>query len=307
MAIMTLVPLPVTLRQLQYLVAIDETRSFRRAAERCRVAQPSLSAQIAELERSLGVRLFERSQRGVLATAAGAELVARARRVLLEADDLVQAAQRFLDPFEGTLRIGVIPTIAPYLLPDVVPTLRATYPALSLLWIEDKTEVLVRKVSNGELDAALLALEADLAELEHELVARDPFVLATPIGHPLGKRSRPVRTAELAGEKVLLLDDGHCFREQALAYCQSADAEELEFRATSLSTLAQMVSSGAGLTLLPSIAVETESRRSPLAIRRFARPAPARTIVLAWRPRTPLGPALRQIAGTLRGGISARR
>jgi LysR family transcriptional regulator, hydrogen peroxide-inducible genes activator len=304
---MQLAPLPATLRQLQYVVAIAETKSFRRAAERCRVAQPSLSAQLAELERSLGVRLFERSRRGVIVTAAGTELVARARRVLLEVDDLVQAARRFVDPFHGSLRVGVIPTIAPYLLPNVVPALRAAFPALSLLWVEDKTEVLVRRVSSGELDAALLALEADLAALEHERVHHDPFVFAAPVGHPLGKGSRPVRPGELAGEKVLLLDDGHCFREQALAYCNSVDAEELGFRATSLATLAQMVASGAGVTLLPSIAADTEARRSALAIRRFARPAPARTIVLAWRRRTPLAPALRQIAVTLRDAVGAKR
>ncbi len=300
---MSFAPLPLTLRQLQYLVAIDDAKSFRRAAERCRVAQPSLSAQVAELERALGVQVFERSRRGVLLTAAGGELVERARRVLLEADDLVDAARRFVDPLEGTLRIGVIPTIGPYLLPDVVPALHAEYPKLSLLWVEDKTDVLVRKIARGELDAALLALEADLGELEHEVIASDPFLLATPVDHPLARGTRPVRPEELGGEKVLLLDDGHCFREQALTYCQGAKAEELGFRATSLSTLAQMVSSGAGVTLLPSVAVETETRRSALVIRRFARPVPARTIVLARRPRTPLAPALHRIAFTLRAAF----
>src|SRR6185295_13996998 len=149
-----------TLRQIQYLVAVADTLSFRRAAERCNVSQPSLSAQIAEIESALGVPLFERDRRGVLVTAAGQELVVRARRVLVEADDFVEAAHRFVDPLAGTLRIGVIPTIAPYLLPRVVPALGKAYPRLTLVWIEDKTETLVRSVAHGDLDAALLALEA---------------------------------------------------------------------------------------------------------------------------------------------------
>src|SRR5215510_15174538 len=159
-----------TLRQIQYAVAVADTLSFRRAAERCNVSQPSLSAQVAEMEAALGVPLFERDRRGVLITAAGHELVARARRVLLEADDFIEAAHRFVDPLAGTLRIGVIPTIGPYLLPRVVPVLNKAYPRLMLIWIEDKTEVLVRSVGHGELDAALLALEADLGDLDHDVL-----------------------------------------------------------------------------------------------------------------------------------------
>jgi LysR family hydrogen peroxide-inducible transcriptional activator len=300
---MSAAPLPVTLRQLQYATAVADTKSFRRAAELCRVAQPSLSAQIAELESALGVRLFERGRKGVLLTAAGTELVQRARRVLLETDDLIGAARQFVDPLHGTLKLGVIPTIGPYALPAVVPALRKAYPELSLIWIEDKTEVLVERVSHGELDAALLALEADLGDLEHVAVATDRFLLATPLDHRLAKKTSPVKADELEGERVLLLDDGHCFREQALSYCQDRGLEELGFRATSLPTLAQMVASGAGVTLLPELAVETESRRSALAVRPFARPAPARTIVLAFRPRTPLAPALRKIAHTIGGAL----
>src|SRR4030095_10642341 len=265
-----------TLRQLQYVVAVADTLSFRRAAERCNVSQPSLSAQIAEMESALGVPLFERDRRGVLITSAGQELVGRARRVLVEADDFVEAANRFIDPLAGTLRIGVIPTIAPYLLPGVVPALRKAYPRLMLIWIEDKTEVLVRKVNQGELDAALLALEANLGDLEHDAVTVDTFVLATPKSYPLGRESKPVTRNQLRGERMLLLDDGHCFRDQVLEYCSGSKMEELGFRATSLSTLSQMVSSGAGITLLPSIAVPTEVNRSQLAIRPFTRPAPFR-------------------------------
>jgi LysR family hydrogen peroxide-inducible transcriptional activator len=289
-----------TLRQLQYIVAVADTLSFRRAAERCNVSQPSLSAQIAEIESALGVPLFERDRRGVLITPAGQELVARGRRVLVEADDLVEAANRFIDPLAGTLRIGVIPTIAPYLLPGVVPALRKAYPRLMLIWIEDKTEVLVRKVNQGELDAALLALEANLGDLDHDVVAVDPFVLATPKSCPLGRDNKPVTRNQLRGERMLLLDDGHCFRDQVLEYCSGSKMEELGFRATSLSTLSQMVSSGAGITLLPSIAVPMEASRSQLSIRPFSKPAPFRTLVLAWRRRSALAETLRKIAGTLR-------
>src|SRR5262245_30762164 len=210
-----------TLRQIQYLVAVADTLNFRRAAERCNVSQPSLSAQIAEMESALGVPLFERDRRGVLITAAGQELVARARRVLVEADDFVEAAHRFVDPLAGTLRIGVIPTIAPYLLSRVVRVLSKTYPRLMMIWIEDKTDVLVRAVNQGELDAALLALEANVGDLEHQTIGVDPFVLATPRGYPLGRGATPVARNKLRGERVLLLDDGHCFRDQVLEYCSS--------------------------------------------------------------------------------------
>lgn len=302
---MTHAPLPLTLRQLQYAAAVAETKSFRRAAELCRVAQPSLSAQIAELEGALGVRLFERDRRGVLLTAAGRELVPRASQVLLEAADLAAAARQFVDPLRGTLEIGVIPTIGPYALPHIVPALRKEYPELALIWIEDKTEVLVERISRGELDAALLAVEAELGDLEHISVATDRFLLAAPRDHRLAKKSAPVKAQELAGERVLLLDDGHCFRDQALSYCQDRGIEELGFRATSLPTLAQMVASGAGVTLLPELAVETEARRSALAIRPFAHPTPSRTIALAFRRRTPLAPALAKIARTIERALAS--
>jgi LysR family hydrogen peroxide-inducible transcriptional activator len=295
-----------TLRQIQYVVAVGEMKSFRRAAELCHVSQPSLSAQVADMEAALGVHLFERDRRGVLITTAGQELLARARRVLVEADDFAEAANRFVDPLSGTLRIGVIPTIGPYLLPRVVPALRKAYPRLMLVWIEDKTLSLVHGVSHGDLDAALLALEADLGDLEHEAIATDPFVLATPPGHKLGESTAPVARNQLRGEPILLLDDGHCFRDQVLEYCSGTKLEELGFRATSLPTLAQMVSSGAGITLLPTIAVPTETHRSQLSVRPFSRPAPFRTIVLGWRRRSALANTLKEITKTLRVAIDSK-
>jgi LysR family hydrogen peroxide-inducible transcriptional activator len=293
-------PHPFTLRQLQYALAVEVARSFRGAAELCHVSQPSLSAQIAELEGSLGVRLFERDRRRVLVTAAGREVLDRARRLATEADDLARAAQQAGDPFSGTLRVGVIPTISPYLLPSVTPALRKAYPHLTILWFEDKTARLASALDAGGLDAALLAAEAELGDVELEVVARDPFVLAAPPGHPLAAREGPLAPADLAGADVLLLDDGHCLREQALAVCSSTRARELEFRATSLTTLTQMVAGGAGVTLLPRLAVGAEAKRAGLRVRRFKAPAPHRTIALAWRKRSPLAAALRAVARTVR-------
>jgi LysR family hydrogen peroxide-inducible transcriptional activator len=293
-------PHPFTLRQLQYVVAVADELSFRKAAERCRVAQPSLSAQLAQLEGALGVRLFERDRRRVLLTPAGSELVERARRLLVDADQLVDAAKRAADALSGMLRVGVIPTIAPYFLPFVTPAVRADYPQLQLLWTEDKTDVLVRSLESGTLDAAVLALEARIGDVEREIIARDPFVLVTASGDPLGAKRSPVSSNDVRGANVLLLDEGHCFREQALSFCEQAQTHELEFRATSLTTLVQMVAGGAGVTLLPSLALNTELPRSDLRVRPFSQPAPHRTIALVWRKHSPLGPALRELAGTLR-------
>jgi LysR family hydrogen peroxide-inducible transcriptional activator len=293
-------PHPFSLRQLQYAVAVAETRGFRSAAERCHVSQPALSAQLAQLEAVLGVRLFERDRRRVLVTSAGAELLALARRVLAEADGLLDAAQRAGDPLAGSVRVGVIPTISAYLLPDIVPALRREYPRLVVLWEEEKTSVLLDGLRQGRLEAVLLALVPGMDDLEREVVAEDPFVLAGPPGHPLVRARRPARLAELDGERLLLLEDGHCFRDQALAICSAGGAQEAGFRATSLPTLIQMVAGGAGLTLLPALSVDVESRRGELGLRRFEAPQPSRTLVLAWRRQSPRGDALRRLAATAR-------
>jgi LysR family hydrogen peroxide-inducible transcriptional activator len=293
-------PHPFTLRQLQYAAAVADLRSFRRAAERCHVSQPSLSAQVIQLEEALGVRLFERASRRVLITSAGEAVLERLRRMLLEADDLADSVRQLGDPLSGTLRLGVIPTVSPYLLPEVVPELRVRHPGLSAVWVEDKTENLMEALREGRIDGALLALEAPIGEVEKEVVCDDPFVLAAPPSHPLVQSSAPATAQELRGTGFLLLDDGHCFRDQALAYCATARGRELDFRATSLATLAQMVAGGAGVTLLPRIALPVENRRSELAVRRLASPEPHRTLALVWRPRSPLGPALRRLALTIR-------
>lgn len=297
---MELRPHPFTIRQLQYVVAVAEERSFRAAADRCLVAQPSLSSQVAELESALGVRLFERDRRGVLLTQGGEALVARARRVLIEFENLRAAAKELVDPLTGVLRLGVIPTIAPYLLPHLDPAMRKAFPALDLVWREERTEALVELLESGELDAVLVALEADLGDVDYEVIGTDPFVLATPADHPLAGSKRPVRLAELAGENVLLLEDGHCFRKQALEPCAAAGTRELGFRATSLATLAQMVAGGAGITLLPRLAVAIEGRGRKLAFRELKKPVPKRTVVLAWRRGGALAESLRAVAKAAR-------
>ena len=290
----------ISLRQLEYVVAVADLLGFRRAAEHCHVSQPALSAQIQQLEEVLGVKLFERDKRRVMLTEAGAELVARARRVLTEAGDILSAASRLADPFSGNLLLGVIPTIAPYVLPEVVPLLTKQYPRLKLRLREEKTELLVRGLEEGRLDAALLALVPELGELEHAVIAEDPFVIAMPPSHPLAKKKQ-VQLRELDEENVLLLEDGHCFRGQALALCTRIGAREVDFRATSLTTLAQMVTSGEGsITLLPALAAPLENRLGQLAVRPFVAPAPSRTLALVWRPGYPRIGALQAIAETLR-------
>jgi LysR family hydrogen peroxide-inducible transcriptional activator len=291
---MTRPPHPYSLRQLQYAQAVAQELSFRKAAERCRVSQPALSSQLAELEGALGVRLFERDKKRVLVTAAGRELLSRAARVLLEADALLDAARRVADPWAGLLRLGVIPTVSPYLLPALAPKLRQKLPRLSVTWREEKTEVVLALLDRGELDAGIVALESELGDVQSELIAKDAFVLATALDDPLAKGGG-VGALELRDQSVLLLDDGHCFREQALAYCSKARAHELEFRATSLSTLVQMVAGGAGVTLLPSLAVPTETRRAKLSIRHFATP-PGRTLALVYRRSCAVIPALQRVA-----------
>jgi LysR family hydrogen peroxide-inducible transcriptional activator len=288
-----------SLRQLEYVVAVADTLGFRRAAERCAVSQPTLSGQIQQLESVLGVKLFERDRKRVLLTAAGEEVVTRARRILVEADDLLAVATRARDPFAGTFRVGVIPTIAPYFLPEVTQVLALAYPSLRLVFREEKTEDTVRDLWAGTLDAGLVALEADLGALEHAEVLRDPFVVALPKGHPLAKKKK-IAQSDLDHQDVLLLEDGHCLRSQALAVCGKAGAHEMDLRATSLATLVQMVAGSSAVTLLPELALSVENRGGQLEVRPFSAPVPFRTIALVWRPRSPFADAFRRTAATLR-------
>jgi len=293
-------PHPFSLRQLQYAVAVAETGGFRRAAERCHVSQPSLSAQLAQLEGVLGVRLFERDRRRVLPTAAGEALIGLARRVLLAAGDLAASAAQLGDPLAGPLHLGVIPTVSPYLLPMATSTLRARGSRLTLRWTEDRTDGLLAALREGRLDGVLLASVAGLEDLVRTTVCVDPFVLAMPSGHPLARGRRLARLEDLEGETALLLEDGHCLRDQALAVCARSRVREADFRATSLSTLVQMVRGGAGVTLLPAMSLPVENRGEVLAVRKFQAPSPGRTVLLAWRRQSARALALGQVAEALR-------
>jgi LysR family transcriptional regulator, hydrogen peroxide-inducible genes activator len=289
----------LSVRQLQYAVAVADTLGFHKAAARCHVSQPALSAQIQQLESVLGVTIFERGPRRILITPAGHDVLLRARRILVELDELLMAAARAREPLTGTLRVAVIPTVAPYLLPEVAPTVATRYPRLALVYREEKTPDVVRLLRDGSIDAGIVALEADIGDCDHAELGRDEFVAALPKGHPLAKK-KSLSLSDLEDALVLLLEEGHCFRTQALALCEKVRARECPFRATSLATLAQMVSGGVGVTLLPSLSVSVENRRAQLEIRQFGKPSPSRTLALVWRQRAPFGEALRELAQALR-------
>lgn len=291
---------PFSLRQMQYAVAVAETLSFRRASELCHVAQPSLSAQIAQMETALGVALFERNRKRVLITPAGNEILERARVLLRDAADIARAARRLGDPLSVTLRLGVIPTISAYLLPHAAPSLAKAFPRLSVQWLEEKTERLVQQLQDGTLDGAIVAREAQLGDVVHQEIAKDEFVLAAPWTARPGREAAALPLSELRGEHVLLLAEGHCLHQQISGLCTRAKASESEFHATSLPTLVQMVAAGAGITLLPKLALTVERQRARLRIRTFQRPVPHRTIVLIWRNGSPLQETMRKVAAEVR-------
>ncbi len=292
----------ITLRQLEYLTALAELCSFHKAASACHVSQPALSTQIKQLEDQLGLKLLERNQRMVMVTPAGEEIVRCAHKVLNGANDLIEKAQALTLPMSGTLRLGVIPTIAPYFLPKVLPKVRELYPDLRLLLYEEKTDVLVRLLNDGKLDLALLALGVELGKLESMNLFEDRFLLAVPESHPLAKR-QSVQQSDLFDEEVLLLEDGHCLRDQVWPVCESGGAHELgDFRASSLSTLTQMVSSKVGITLLPEMSLDVEVGRSEhIELRHFMQPEPFRVIGLAYRSSSPRKGDFKMIGETFAG------
>lgn len=276
-----------TLRQLRYFDALASHAHFGRAAEHANVSQPALSMQVADLEKELGVPLLERQARATVLTEEGREVARRARDILLAVEDLVDYARHHRAPLMGSLRVGVIPTVAPYLLPRVLPLLRDRYPELQLRVKESQTAVLVEEVMAGHLDAALLALPVEHDGIETMELFEDAFVLAMPQSHRLAEKDH-VRPKEIAGEPLLLLEEGHCLRDQTMAVCRNAGTTGFDaFGATSLSTLSELVINGYGLTLLPEICVPFEARRRRMAVRPFADPVPARTLGLAWRRTSP--------------------
>ncbi len=301
---MRLSPHPVTLRQLQYVVAVAEQKSFRKAAKACAVSQPALSAQVAALEAAVGVRVFERDSTRVLVTQAGRQVLSRARALLQAADDLVDEALRSADPLSGPLRLGVIPTIGPYLLPEIAAPLRAAFPRIRFAWVEERTATLGRMLHDGDLDGAIVALEADgLGDVQSLVLGKDPFLLATAHDHLLAGARTPVSTQVLSNERVLVLEEGHCFGDQVAEVCQRARRAEVDVCGTSLSTLSQMVVGGAGVTLLPALALPVENRRGMLHVRPFTARAPGRTLALVWR-KGAADAALKAIAPLLRRAIA---
>jgi LysR family hydrogen peroxide-inducible transcriptional activator len=275
----------MNLKDLKYLVALADTGHFGKAAERTFVSQPTLSAQLKKLEEYLGVKLVERRPKNVQLTEVGRQIVVRARRMLDESDEIIALARSNTDPFAGKLKVALIPTIGPYLLPRVMQRLRKAVPQLGLMLYEYQTEPLLKRLRDGEIDLGIMALLPALQDgLESRALYDEAFTVALPNNHALAARSN-IKLQDLKGETLLLLEDGHCLRDQALEVCSRVGVREAEdFRATSLETLRQMVVAGLGVTLLPELAVETPfgSQRG-MTIRPFAKPAPTRTVGAVWR------------------------
>jgi len=290
----------LNLRDLKYLIALADLRHFGKAADACFVSQPTLSTQVRKLEEELGVTLVERAPRKVMLTPTGQDVVQRARRIVADVEQMREAARRSKDPESGSLRLGVFPTLAPYLLPHVVPQLRERFPQLELLLVEEKSDVLLQRLREGRLDAALLALPVHDEQLHAEFLFDEPFMLAAPQGHELARRTS-LRIDELSDETLLLLEDGHCLRDQALDVCRLSGAQEKSgFRATSLETLRQMVAAGVGVTLLPALSVRAPIVQ-PANIRLvpFDAPAPSRRIALVWRKSSAMEAFLQQLADAI--------
>ena len=290
-----------TIRHLECLVAVAEHGNFRRAATSLGISQPALSVQVQGAEQLLNVQVFERDRRSVLVTPAGEDVIGRAREALAAVDAVSDAARRRAEPLVGPLRLGVIPTVAPYWLPALLPAVRTKFPRLELILREDQTHRLLAQLGAGQLDLALLALPVP-GDITTAPIAREAFLVAAPRGAKLVKRGR-VTERELDDQTVLLLEDGHCLRDQALAVCERGGAiESMEVRGTSLPTLVQMVAGGIGVTLLPEAAAAAlVLPKGPVALAEFANPPPGRTLGLAWRTSSARLREFRTLAETLRG------
>jgi LysR family hydrogen peroxide-inducible transcriptional activator len=277
----------MNLKDLKYLVALADTGHFGKAAARTFVSQPTLSAQLKKLEEYLGVKLVERQPKNVQLTDVGKQVVVRARRMLEEGDEIVALARSNSDPLAGKLKLALIPTIGPYLLPRIMPKIRKALPHLGLMLYEYQTEGLLKRLRDGEIDLGIIALPVAHEGLASQDLYEEAFTVALPNNHPLAEKAT-IKLTDLKGHTLLLLEDGHCLRDHALEVCSRVEVHEAEdFRATSLETLRQMVVAGLGITLLPELAVESPfgSQRG-LTIRQFAKPAPSRTIGAVWRKST---------------------
>lgn len=271
------------LRDLEYLVAVDEMHNFHRAAERCYVSQPTLSGQLKKLEQLLGVQLIERTNRQVMMTEVGRAVAEQARKVLLEVDALRGIVQSFEDPLSGDLQVGMIPTVAPYLLPLVMPPLHAAFPKLKLWLHEHQTHILLDKLRHGELDLLILALPVEGNDFAEIPLFDEPFQLAVPLEHRLAKFDQ-IKMAHLQGEQLMLLGEGHCLRDHALDVCGAVGAtQDNHFHATSLETLRHMVGEGMGITLMPELAVRVTNIGQGIRYLPFCDPLPTRHIGMLYR------------------------
>jgi LysR family hydrogen peroxide-inducible transcriptional activator len=289
----------LTLRQLRYFEALARLGHFGHAAEACSVTQPALSMQVKDLEVALGAPLIDRGGRRLRLTPAGEALAERARAILAQVDDLPDLVRAAADRPVGRLRLGVIPTVAPYLLPRIVGALAAAHPGLDLNLRETLTPRLLAELAEGRLDAALVALPVSEPALVEVPLFSESFVLVRPPGDADKPVPGPDRLREL---KLLLLEEGHCFRDQALAFCDRSPRASREILdGSSLSTLVQMVAAGIGVTLIPEMAVPVETRSARVALSRFPPPEPARTLGMVWRRASPLAPALAQVAQVVQG------
>jgi len=297
-----------SLQQLRFLRALAEQCHFGRAAESCAVTQSTLSGGIKELEARLGVKLFERGHRHLMLTPLGKEIATRAQRLLVDAEELVGLARNAREPLSGPLRFGVIPTVGPYVLPSLLPHLGTALPKLKLYVREAPTDVLLDKLAGGELDILLMAIPYQLGDLEVMKITEDPIVVAMPRNHPLG-RHKVVSRDDLAGEQLLLTEDGHCLRSHSLRACRIVDPDRNEvFQATSLRTLVQMVAADFGITLMPQIAVESElASASNVVIRPLSPDKPFRTLVVAWRSTSSRGTEFRMLGNLIRECLTATK
>lgn len=291
----------ISLKQLRYFAAVARFAHFGKAAEACNVTQPALSMQVRELETGLGLKLFERRQQGVQLTDAGREILERAKKILTAVRDMNDFAHHHEQVLTGRLRLGVIPSLAPYILPPLLPVVRDRFPDLDLRVRETLTESLVDELVAGQLDVLLLALPIEHPEIVTQALFEDRFLLAAPVGwrsepataKATGRRQRaptemPASLELLEGGRLLLLEDGHCLRDQALAFCQLRQIDTVDtFGASSLSTIVQMVANGMGLTLLPEISLGVETKHGDVQVIPFETPEPSRTVGLAWRASSP--------------------
>lgn len=290
----------IKLRDLEYLDAIDRYKHFGKAAEACHVSQPTLSGQIIKLEEQLGLTLFERHRRNILLTPAGEQLLTKARRVLNAADDFELTAKTLCDPLAGELHLGLIPTLAPYLLPHVMSELVSSLPNIEFYLHEEQTSKLLDSLNAGKLDALILPWLEGMEKFEAYDLFDEPFVLAVPPGHALAEKKR-AKLSDLHGYKVLTLEDGHCLRDQALGYCFSAGAEEdKHFQATSLETLRYMVAAGVGITLLPKLAVLNHENLQDVKYIPFQKPVPSRRNVILIRPNYTRMECIREMVSIIR-------